>query len=531
MVRTIFHREFISSRLMQKKGYKFWLNLITIILAIIVLVGLLSYVYNLLYDKLAIYTNFNRSFLVVVIAVFFLLLAIYLVKDIFKAYFSNHNEIILLKSRPIDTYSIIFGKLAYIYIKALIYTFLTIFVFLTIYGAKLGYGFIYYYYAIIGVIILTFLEVGLSLLFSIVARFIKSLFVKKQALFILGTLVLAFALATLYAIVLKTFVNLVRTNSINSLFNTESVTFIKNLSQKLYPIYNLVQFVNNVDKAFNGVILVISSIAVFLLAAFIFRFYYLSYLNKDSSSENHYLDHKVRLTSQSKALVKKELFLSFNQGDGVFSYLSLIVIEPLLIYAVVSGINLIFKTGNLNYFRFLFPNTFLSLDAILIVLFIGVISASSSVALEKEKSMLIKLKVLPLSPVKQMSFKILVPYLISGLFYLVSLLVLLLTKEISALSFGYMFAIGLVVLLILNISTIYTDLKAKTGLFSLIIDFILPVIYVLVAFIVSILVDIDENIFYLIILGLELVTLLFLLIGYKKRITKGFLNHEVTLNA
>ena len=146
MFLTIFFRELISSRLLQKKGYKFYLNLFFNLISITILVCLLCYVYNLLYEKLVVFTNFNKSFLVVLLTILTFLLSLYLVKDINNVYFSRPNEIILLKSRPIDNYSIIFGKLAYVYLKSLVYNLLTIFVILVFYGDKLGYGITYHCY-------------------------------------------------------------------------------------------------------------------------------------------------------------------------------------------------------------------------------------------------------------------------------------------------------------------------------------------------------------------------------------------------
>lgn len=527
MFLTIFFRELISSRLLQKKGYKFYLNLFFNLISIIILVCLLCYVYNLLYEKLAVFTNFNKSFLVVVLTILTFLLSLYLVKDINNVYFSRPNEIILLKSRPIDNYSIIFGKLAYVYLKSLIYNLLTIFVILVLYGDKLGYGITYHCYNTVSLIFLAFLELGLALLFSIIVRFIRNILNKSKLLSFLTTIILAFVLAIFYALVLKGFVNLVRGDSLNNLFNSSNVNTFTKISTYLYPLYSVVALGTSLERSINFLVILVTCGTIFLLACLVFKFYYVSYLNGTNRTSKRYLDHEVKLTSTNKALIKKELFLSFNQADGVFSYFSLIVIEPLLIYAVISGLNLIFQTGNLVYFKQLYASGYLSMITALIILFVAVINATSSIALEKERRMLIKLKVLPISPVRQMTIKIIVPFVISSTFYLISLIVLIITKEIDGLSFGYLLVIGLISLLVLNISSIYTDLKTKTGLLSLFLDFVLPIIYILVAFVISILININENLYYLIILGLEFLTLLVLLTIYKKVINKGFISHEV----
>ena len=196
---------------------------------------------------------------------------------------------------------------------------------------------------------------------------------------------------------------------------------------------------------------------------------------------------------------------------------------------VISAIHLIFNTGNLNYIRYLYPNAYLTIDTILVILFVSVINSTSSIALEKEKQMLIKIKTLPISPIKQLSIKMVVPYSISSIFYLISLLVLVITKEITGLSFLFLLIIGLFILLILNLSSIYTDLKMKNGFVSVLLDFILPIFYVMISFVLSLFIDLIETYYYLIIIGFLIITLISLLINYKKRISKGFINHEVSL--
>lgn len=526
----IFYRELISSHLFQKKGYKFYLNLLFSLLWIFILVGLLAYFYNIFYDKLNVFSGFNKSFIVIIVSVISLLISLYLVKDVNKAYFKNKNERVLLLSKPIDIYNILFGKLFYIYLKALFYNILSIFVIFCIYGVKLDYNSLYYLYNIISIVVLTFLEIGLSLLFSICFKYVYNLIKKNNILFIVSIIIISFSLALIYYFILKGFVNVIRLDNINSLFNTTSINNITNIAKNIYPIYQMLNLSLGFSKGINSLIIVGICFGVFVVGVILFRIYYKHYLLNDYvKSKGQILEHNIKITSSNMALIKKELYLAFNSSDGIFSYLSLILIEPLLIYAVISGVNLIFSTGNLNYFRYLYPNTFLSIDAILIILFISVINSSSSIALDKEKSMLIKLKVFPISSFKQLSIKLIVPYVISSIFYLISLVVLIITNEISLLSFGFLLIIGLVTLAIVNISSLYTDLMTKSSIFSLLLDFILPIFYILIAFIVSLLVDISELYYYLIIIGLEVVTLFFLLINYRKKLNKGFLNHEVSV--
>ena len=529
MVLNIFLRELYSCRLFLNKGFKRLINIIFSLLWVLILVLFLSYTYNLFYDRLSVFTNFNRYFLIILITIFTILIAIYSVKDINKVYFNNKNEKILLTSRPIDIYSILFGKLLYIYLRIFIYTLFTSFLILMLYGIKLDYSITYYFYSIINTIFLSLFSLGLSLLFSICFRFIFNIIKKNKIILIIFTIIISFSLAIIYSFLLNLFVNLVRNEGINTLFNTTNINKLINISSDIYPIYNLINFNLNISKLTNLLISLGIIFSLFFISVICFKIYYAVYLKETSNNNKHYLDHQVRLLSPTKALIKKELFLSFNNDDGIFSYLSLILVEPLLIYVVISAIHLIFNTGNLNYIRYLYPNAYLTIDTILVILFVSVINSTSSIALEKEKQMLIKIKTLPISPIKQLSIKMVVPYSISSIFYLISLLVLVITKEITGLSFLFLLIIGLFILLILNLSSIYTDLKMKNGFVSVLLDFILPIFYVMISFVLSLFIDLIETYYYLIIIGFLIITLISLLINYKKRISKGFINHEVSL--
>ena len=529
MVLNIFLRELYSSRLFLNKGFKRLINILFSILWILILVIFLGYTYNLFYDRLSVFANFNRYFLIILITIFTLLIAIYSIKDINRVYFNNKNEKILLTSRPIDTYSILFGKLLYIYLRIFIYTLFTSFLVLLLYGIKLDYSVTYYFYSIINTIFLSLFSLSLGFIFSIIFRFIFNLIKRNKIILIIFTIIISFSLAIIYAFLLNLFVNLVRNEGINTLFNTTNINNLINLSSNIYPIYNLINFNLNISKLTNLLISLGVIFCLFFIGIICFKLYYSFYLKENSNNTKHYLDHQVRLLSPTKALIKKELFLSFNNDDGIFSYISLILVEPLLIYVVISAIHLIFNTGNLNYIRFLYPNAYLTIDTILIILFISVINSSSSIALEKEKQMLIKIKTLPISPVKQLSIKMVVPYCISSLFYLISLLVLVISKEVTGLSFLFLLIIGLLTLIILNLSSIYTDLKLKNGLISVLLDFILPIFYVMISFVLSLFIDLTEAYYYLIIIACLIITLALLFINYKKRIANGFINHEVSL--
>ena len=115
-------------------------------------------------------------------------------------------------------------------------------------------------------------------------------------------------------------------------------------------------------------------------------------------------------------------------------------------------------------------------------------SLTEKLSLKKEGNNILTMKTLPVSPKRQLLSKMAVPLSFSLFSYLVSLVVLLSTKEISLLSFFLLIAVGFLFLLSLSLSTLHLDLrKSKGDFYSLIVDFLLPLFFVLLSFVLTLL--------------------------------------------
>ena len=219
-----------------------------------------------------------------------------------------------------------------------------------------------------------------------------------------------------------------------------------------------------------------------------------------------------------------------NNNDGLFSYIFLVILQPFLVYSVISSLNLIFSTGNFIYINTLFPEIYLCVDILPILLFLSVINMTSSMSLTKERQTLIIMKTIPVSFFKQVLVKLGVNFIVSLISYIATLITLIATKEISLYTFLFLIIIGTLALLCLNIISIKSDFKfkANSDLLSILVGFVFPVLYVVVAtiFIIFIETSQTEIAFLSVITILELITLCILLIKFKSKITEQFLNYE-----
>lgn len=541
MVTELFFREVATSSIFRKTGYKRLLSLLTTAIYVGIFIFLEVFLYGRLYDQLNIYTSFNESFLTILVFAFMLLGVIFLVPTIYSSFFKNKDEQVILGNRPIRQTEIFVSKSLFCYFKALFFSFATLFPICIVYGVKSNAPFLFYLGLFFSIFLVTVIELGVALLLSIPFREVFFRLKRQVLILLVVTLAITFGLAYLYSNLLDVFVSLVRSASLDSLFTASRIETMTAVSQKLYPAIFMTRFIN-INDSLLQLLLLFTSIGISLVVSIpLFLLYYNYYLKESSSSQRpkNYFNPPIRITDPTKALIKKELSLVFSNSDGVFSYFSLIAVQPFLVYLVISAINLIFTTGNLNYMQSTYPTFTLALNAALILLFLAVINSTSSLSLSKEKDTIDLMKTLPLSPAKQLFIKLMVPYTLSSISYLVTMLVIgcLLTRTDGSFTANnvpftwtsviLLMIIGLLALLALNLSSLYSDLKMKENgdFISVLIDFILPIIFVLASSLLTLLVDdaYKDITFYCIILGLEIILLIPLAIRFKSRVNKLFI--------
>ena len=331
---------------------------------------------------------------------------------------------------------------------------------------------------------------------------------------------------------MKLFIDLLRNASLDTLFTTQNVETLKKVANSLYPLKSVVDYALVINSGVNALIILAFSLLSILFGVFFFYFYLKNYYHNDDQAKdiNKVKSKKVKLISPIQALIKKEFLLLLNNNDGLFSYIFLIILQPFLVYSVISSLNLIFSTGNFIYINTLFPEIYLCVDILPILLFLSVINMTSSMSLTKERQTLIIMKTIPVSFFKQVLVKLGVNFVVSLISYIATLITLIATKEISLYTFLFLIIIGTLALLCLNIISIKSDFKfkANSDLLSILVGFVFPVLYVVVAtiFIIFIETSQSEIVFLSVITVLELVTLGILLIKFKSKVTEQFLNYE-----
>lgn len=525
-------KEIMSLAFFNKKGYKKYLSLATSIILMAFFIFLECFLYIMIFNKVDVFIDLNYSLIIIILSIFTFIGTIYSMITCNKIFFSNKKERIILGISPVNILEVIIGKLIFVYLKTFIYFTSTFFVFALTYGIKVQTDFIYFIWMFLSIFILSLMSVGLGILFTIPFREIIKLVVRFKIISFILIVILIILLAVGYNLLMKLFIDLLRNASLDTLFTTQNVETLKNVANSLYPLKSVVDYALVINSGVNALIVLAFSLLSILFGVFFFYFYLKNYYHNDDQAKdiNKVKSKKVKLISPIQALIKKEFLLLLNNNDGLFSYIFLVILQPFLVYSVISSLNLIFSTGNFIYINTLFPEIYLCVDILPILLFLSVINMTSSMSLTKERQTLIIMKTIPVSFFKQVLVKLGVNFVVSLISYIATLITLIATKEISLYTFLFLIIIGTLALLCLNIISIKSDFKfkANSDLLSILVGFVFPILYVVIAtiFIIFIETSQTEIVFLSVITVLELITLGILLIKFKSKVTEQFLNYE-----
>ena len=244
----------------------------------------------------------------------------------------------------------------------------------------------------------------------------------------------------------------------------------------------------------------------------------------------HNKEKEIKVLSPFKALIKKELVLLFKDSTNIFSYTALLIMAPFLSFVVISSLNEIMYKS-LKGFIIYFPELINSLNICLILLFSGVINASASLSISREEKAKQIIKYIPISPIKQIFIKILIPFILSSASLLISDIILVSFKVISFTSFITSLVIGLLLILFTNIFGVYSDMydlannKIKIKSLVNIINISYPFILFIIEFLLSYL-KLNKYLINVIIILLSIILIIPLFIKIRSIIKKAFYKKE-----
>ncbi|MCR5461825.1 MAG: hypothetical protein K6E87_02030 [bacterium] len=439
--------------------------------------------------KIIVYENAEQSFMSLCLFIISMILALSFMVRANKLFF-NKNDIELTAKFPIRNREIIISKLIFLFGNYFVVSFLFTYPMFIAYGiitkAKIWFYFITIFYPVLTF----FFDMGLALIllcpYTLLKNKLKNNFIAR---FIIYLSVLAIA-TYLYSKILTIFVNLVAGGNILTLFTQDVInTFTKMMAFELpaSPFINVVVSKNYVYIAFFLVNLLVFGIGVILSTLF-----YKHNKNATLNVKSKKINDKYKNESIKKTLVKKEFLVLTKNENYIVSFMCLLIIQPFLAYLIIKSLNLIFRTGIFAYYISMVPNFITLLDILLLILFTLIINQGATNYIQMEEKTITIMKMIPVKYKVQLLIKMIIPFSLSFISFFITALVLFISKGISLEIFIVSTILVLITLFIYDSICLYEELKirsnkARNSIVSNIYSYFIPILFFVVAVIMSIL--------------------------------------------
>ncbi len=236
-------------------------------------------------------------------------------------------------------------------------------------------------------------------------------------LFIMFTVMLAVAFV-LYSKLLSIAQTLLVTGSIRFLFNEKTVQTLKAIYNYAYPNNAIVAILFEKNAIMSWLLLLIfSAVAVFVVSFVSSRLYKITLYRQPKNSIKVRKKTKIKKNSPIYSLIRKEFICIYRQPNHVFSYFSVAMTMPIMVYCSFTLFEtLIFNTIGIKI------NFALALS---IVLMFGVLTNTfCSTNITRDGYGILKMKTLPISVSKIFLSKVLFCAIISSLAVIISCLLL-----------------------------------------------------------------------------------------------------------
>lgn len=475
--------------------------------------------------------NYGDSATSILIIFLFIISIIMIVIDIFQAIklFFNEKDVEQLVRYPVTNEQIIFSKMIFLFASHFVTSTMFIYPIFIAYGSIVGKTPIFYYFAFFYPMLSFLFEAGVALLFVYPVKMGLDYLKKNPLLQFILSIFLLLGMSLVYSLVLEVFMDLVVNNQLSLLFTESSLEAMNGIVKNLLPIYFLASsFLKGSSTLF---IYISISLGVFIigLSVAIIAFNYFRSIRFSSKKKVRTKDLKV--TSAKKTLLKKELTILFKDSNNIFSFTGLLIIQPFLMYLVISALNGVFTSGTFSYYLMVLPNFVPLLDIVLIMLFTLIINSGANNYITVEKNTMRLMKTIPVSVFTQISIKVVVPFVASLISLLVSTIVLYATQVISTQTFIFGTGLTIVLLMVFELVSLSEELKIRMNkprstFLSSLYSYMLPIAFLIATLYISYF-KVDVMYVYLVGLGVIVILGLPFVIRLKHRVTSNFLDLEL----
>lgn len=439
------------------------------------------FLFSAILQKIRSFSNAPRFFMLLFLLIISVMMTVSAIFQAKKLFF-NEQDIQQLINHPVANSKIILSKMILLVGTQYVTSMLFVYPLFVAYGTMFHQPPLFFYTALFYPLAISIFEIGVALLFVYPVWMLLEYLKKHVLLEFCLSVALLFALVIPYARVLNTFVDLVANNEINQLFSEKSMNALATFGKYAFPYNLLVDFflIKRVTALF-PYLAIVGGIFTLGLTITIFTFHRVRNIATQAKLQKKEFLYKER--SQTYGLVKKELILLTKNPDYIFSFSGLLLVQPFLLYLVVSAMNAIFESGTFRYYTFLFPNFVALIDVFLIIMVALIINSGANQYISMEERTIKNLKTIPIDYKKQLLIKMLIPYSLSSVFALISIIVLLIGKVIYPVTAIFSAILTLIVVLVFDIISLREELhirhgKPRSSFLSSFFSYVMPFAYV-----------------------------------------------------
>lgn len=415
--------------------------------------------FSAILNKIKDFSQAPAAFMTIFLLVISVLLTVFLIFQAKKLFF-NEKDIEQLSCYPVSNSQMVLSKLLLLFLLHYATSLVFVYPLFIAYGSMFTEGIMFYYKALFYPVLSFLFEAGLALILVYPVRLFLQFLKKYLALEFILASALLFTLTFLYSKVLNVFIHLVANNDVTSLFTSASIAKFTAFQKRAVPITFLVDtFVLGFENKIVPYLCIASAIFAVGLAITIFAFHYVR--NTPAQTKRKEKECKYKQRSPMKALMKKEFILIAKDSDYIFSFTGLLLVQPFLLYLVLSVFNTIFNAGAFLYYVKMLPNFIPLVDTLVIMMFTLSINQGANQYITMEKSTIKNIKTLPVDYKKQLLVKVLIPFTLSFISMTISLIVAWIGGLLSARTFLAAFLLTGVALAVFELVSLREELHIR----------------------------------------------------------------------
>ncbi|MCD8195299.1 MAG: hypothetical protein LUD22_03295 [Coprobacillus sp.] len=455
------------------------------ILLVAIFVALEVYLFQNILSKLMVYststclTFFNIFLFVIAIIMTFITLGVA------KRLFFNNSDNSMLMPYPISGGAKVVSKLIMLFLTCYAFNFVVNYPLFIAYGLIVTKGAWFYYLALFYPILIFFVEAGVAFILLYPYKLLLDYLQRHVIIQFIGIVIVAVLLCIAYGYFLNFFISAISSSSLSSVFTRDTLTSMRSVGDRLFPTNILTDiFVNG---SFSMILPYLGiAIGIFIIGLAVVIFFYNGSIRKDDKRKSRQNGYTFRQSSPTWALIRKELILLFRNSTFVMTFTGILVVEPLLAYFVVQGVNVIFTSSSLAYISFIIPNLVPVLDTLLMMLTVVIIAQGTNNFIINEDKNVRVMKTIPVSASRQLIIKVSIPFIMSFFFCFISFVVLIAAGLMSITLGAFSFILCAVLLAIVSLVSLYEQLrtrrnKATSHLLTYIYSYLIPIVYFVVA--------------------------------------------------